>query len=117
MKNSSWKLKHVGIALIAAIILAVLSVQVERTGPGMVQYGNLCGAPTSEPCYQPALTGGFPVAYLYDAPGVSRERQLSFVEDKLQVGALVSDIAIYFGILALVPWVVSRRSTVKSDAN
>ena len=114
MKNSSSKLKLLGLALIAAVILAFLSVRVERTGPDLVQYGNLCGASTSDPCYKPALTGGFPVAYLYDAPGVSRERQLSFVEDKLHVGALVGNIAVYFAILALIALAASRRSMVKS---
>lgn len=113
MKNSSSKLKLLGLALIAAVILAFLSVQIERTGPDLVQYGNLCGASTSDPCYKPALTGGFPVAYLYDAPGVSSERQLSFVEDKLHVGALAADVAAYFAILVLIAWATSRRSVVK----
>ena len=113
MKNSSSKLKLLGLAFIAAVILALLSVKVERTGADLVQYGNMCGASTSDPCYKPALTGGFPVAYLYDAPGVSRERQLSFIEDKLHVGALVANVAVYFAILVLIAWTISRLLVVK----
>lgn len=113
MKKSSSKLMLLGVALITAVVLAFLSAQFERTGPEQVQYGNLCGASTSDPCYKPALTGGFPVAYLYDAPGVAVERQLSFVEDKLHLGALVANVALYFAILVLISWAVSRRSVVK----
>jgi hypothetical protein len=86
MKNTLLKPSLLGLALIAAITLALVSVYVERTGPDLVQYGNLCGAAALDPCYKPALKGGFPVAYLFDAPGVSRERQLAFGEDKLHVG-------------------------------
>ncbi|MES2318181.1 MAG: hypothetical protein V4631_11870 [Pseudomonadota bacterium] len=108
------KLKLVGLALIAAIILAFLSVHVERTGPDLVEHGNLCGPSTSDPCFKPALTGGFPVAYLHDAPGVSRERQLSFGEDKLHLVALVANVAVYFAILVLIAWAGSRRSADKA---
>lgn len=85
----------------AAITLALGSAHVERIGPRLVQYGNLCGPGAADPCYQPELKGGFPVAFLFDAPGVSRERQLAFGEDKLVVGALVLDIAVYFALALL----------------
>lgn len=75
---------------------------------GPEQYGNLCGATGSDPCYELALKGGLPVAYLFDAPGVSVEHQLSFVEDNLVVGAFVVDVAIYFIISMLFVAFVSR---------
>src|SRR5437764_11469751 len=93
------KLRLIGIALVSAITLAFLSVCVERMGPELAGYGNLCGPSAADPCYKPVLKGGFPVAYLFDAPGVSVERQLAFGEDKLFIGALVFDIAIYFAIV------------------
>jgi hypothetical protein len=62
------KLSLIGLVLISAITLALLSVYVERVGPELAQYGNLCGPRADVPCYKPALKGGFPVAYLFDAP-------------------------------------------------
>ena len=103
------KLSSIGVALISAITLAFMSVCVERVGPDLAAYGNLCGPSAADPCYKPALKGGFPVAYLFDAPGVSVERQLSFGEDTVFVGALVLDIAIYFAIALFAILVHSHR--------
>lgn len=103
------------LALMAAIVLALASVHVERIGPRLVQYGNLCGPIAADPCYQPELKGGFPVAFLFDAPGVSRERQLAFGEDKLDVGALVLDIAVYFVLALLAAHVHLRRRSGGAD--
>jgi hypothetical protein len=112
------KLSGIGLVLILAITLAFMSVFVERLGPELVQYGNLCGVASLDPCYKPALKGGFPVAYLFDAPGVSRERQLAFGEDNLYVGGLILDIAVYFAISMLIILVVSLcRSAFTSTAN
>jgi hypothetical protein len=90
-----------GLAVITAIVLTCMSVLVERTGPEMVAYGDLCGPTSHDPCYQPVLKGGFPVAWLYDAPGVSRERQLAFIEDKLHPGGFILDVVIYLGLCML----------------
>lgn len=95
-------------ALAFAITLAFLSAFVERTGPELVEYGNLCGLNASDPCYEPVLKGGFPVAYLFDAPGISVQHRLSFGEDELSIGALILDIAVYFGIALLVIPLVNR---------
>ncbi|MDB5937619.1 MAG: hypothetical protein JWQ01_4963 [Massilia sp.] len=117
MKTTLSKPSLMGLALIVAITLALMSVFIESTGPELVQYGNLCGAAALDPCYKPALKGGFPVAYLFDAPGSSRERQLAFGEDKLHVGALIADVAVNFAIFMAIAWVVSRRrSAVELDA-
>jgi hypothetical protein len=99
-----------GLALVTAITLAFLSVRVERAGPELVAYGNLCGPSAADPCYKPVLKGGYPAAYLFDAPGVSVERQLAFGEDELFVGALVLDIAIYFAITLFAMLFVSHRA-------
>jgi len=98
----------ISVAFISAITLAFLSVYVERVGPELAVYGNMCGPSGYDFCYKPVLKGGFPVAYLFDSPGVSRERVLAFGEDKLSMGALVLDIAIYFAIVVLVMLGVSR---------
>jgi hypothetical protein len=91
----------VGLALISAVTLAILSVFVESVGPELVQYG--------DSDFRPVLKGGFPVAYMFDMPGVSVERKLSFGEDILSVSALVLDIAIYFAIVLLAAIAISRK--------
>ena len=93
------------VCLALAITLAILSVFVERVGPELVQYG--------DSDFRPVLKGGFPFAYLFDAPGISVERQLAFVEDKLFAGALILDIAIYFVVVLLPILVVSRGRSAR----
>jgi hypothetical protein len=102
------KFISINVAFISAITLTLLSVHVERMGPELAVYGNLCSPSGSDFCYKLVLKGGFPLAYLFDAPGVSRERVLAFGEDKLSVGALALDIAIYFAIVVLVMLGVSH---------
>lgn len=116
MMGLSAKLSRVGISLALAIALAFLSVHVEHVGPEVAEYGNLCGPNATSPCYKQVLEGGFPAAYLFDAPGVSVERQLSFGEDQLFVRALVLDIAFYFVIALLGTQVISRRCPTQSAA-
>jgi hypothetical protein len=113
----SAKLSLTGLALVLAITLALLSACIERAGPELAQYGNLCGPRAVDPCYKPVLKGGFPVAYLFDAPGVSVERQLSFGEDKLFVDALILDIALYFAIVLLAVTVASQCRSLTHAAN
>jgi hypothetical protein len=107
------KLGLIAFAFITAIVLALVSSYVERIGPELAVYGNMCGPSGSDFCYKPVLKGGFPIAYLFDMPGVSVERELSFGEDILSVGALVLDIAIYFAIVLLVMRAVSRRRSAR----
>lgn len=95
------KLSSIGLSFIAAVVLALASAAFVQIGPEMVQYG--------DSDYRPVMKGGFPVAYLFDAPGISVERQLSFIEDKLSSGALVFDIAIYFGLVLLARLAFVRR--------
>jgi len=96
-----------GIALVSAITLALLSVYVERLGPELAEYGNLCGPNAAGPCYRSVVKGRFPVAYLFDAPGVSVERQLSFGGDKLSMGALIIDVTVDWAIVLLAMLLVS----------
>jgi hypothetical protein len=104
------KIRLVLVAFALGNALALLSVLVEREGPKMLSYGNMCGANSSEECYKPALNGGFPLAYLTDMPGVSVQHQLSFGEDTLHPAALVLDIAFYTALTLFVGWLTSRGS-------
>jgi len=109
--NNIAKLCLMSLALIVAITLTLASVNIERVGPEQAAYGNLCGPYTDDPCLEPVLKGGFPFAYLFDAPGISVERQLAFIEDQLHIGALILDIAIYFAIVLAAMLAVHRAIT------
>ncbi len=102
------KLGLAGLALMSAVTLTLLSVSVERKGPELAPYGNLCGPRHHDLCYEPQLKGGFPIAYLFDSPGTSVERNLG-LEDKLVPGALFLDIALYFVIVLLAVRLVPFR--------
>ena len=79
-----------------AVALSAMSVFVQRTGPESAQYGNLCGPSSNDPCLEPVLKGGFPVAFLFDQPGVSVEHRLSIVEDTLNIDAFAENTVLYF---------------------
>lgn len=112
------KLILIGVALTIAITLTLWSVNVEHIGPELVAYENVCGPSGFDFCYKPVLKGGFPVAYLFDAPGISVERQLAFFDDNLSLGALVLDVAFYFAIVLLPMLAVLRCwSALKESAS
>jgi hypothetical protein len=110
VKAAARALRAACVALVLATALAVLSAWIHRVGPEQVVYSNLCGPTNSDLCYKPVLKGGFPFAYLFDAPGVSREDQLAFGEDNVHLGAFALDVALYFAAVVLVRWAVSRRT-------
>ena len=81
--------------LLSALLLTVISSHLERKGPELAAYGNLCGPTHDQLCMQPRLHGGFPLAYLFDAPGISVEGQLSFAEDEFRTAPFLFDLAVY----------------------
>jgi hypothetical protein len=118
MQNRPSKLGLAVLAFALASALALLSVFVERTGPELEQYGNLCGPRFDEPCYRPLLKGGLPLAYLFDMPGVSVEGQLSFGEDTLRPAAFLVDVGVYFTLILLSILLGSRcRAALVCGAN
>jgi len=94
--------------LIVALILSALSVLIERTGPELGQFGNLCGPTSDDPCLEPLLKGGYPVAYLFDTPGLSVEHRLSFGEDMFYLGAFTVNSAVYLFLLSAASFGVTR---------
>lgn len=98
---------------LVALLLASLSVFVERSGPEVVQYGNLCGKSGDEPCTRPVLSGGFPLPVLFDVPGVSVENRLAF-EDDFSPGAFVLDCLVYAVATGLLFHVIRR--SMRRDA-
>jgi hypothetical protein len=107
--------KVVTLALVAATAVALLTVRIQRTGPEQVVYSNLCGPTGDDLCYKPVLKGGFPVAYLFDAPGVSVEDQLAFFEDNFHPDAFGLDVALYLALILLGRWFVLRRRYASRD--
>jgi hypothetical protein len=102
----------------SAFASTCLSALIHRTGPQLVQVGNLCGAGGDAPCLQPVLKGGFPVAYIFDAPGVSVEGKL-FFEDDFYPWSFAFDFCIY--VLVMISIIeackrLTRRSTGQLSA-
>lgn len=90
------------LSFLLAFTLTVGSFFLQRNGPELIEFGNLCGSLPNELCYEPVLKGGFPIAYVFDAPGISVPRQLG-PEDSFSLGAFALDLAIYFflGLVAI----------------
>lgn len=105
----------VALGLVLATALALISARVQRIGPEQVVYSNLCGPTMNDLCYKPVLKGGFPVAYLFDAPGVSVEDQLAFGEDNVYLGGFALDVVVYFAVIVLGHRTVSRRRLSRSQ--
>jgi hypothetical protein len=105
-------LRRVGrgmLAFLLAFALTVLTVRVQRRGPEQVVFSNLCGPTQNDLCYRPVLKGGFPLAYLFDAPGVSVENQLAIGEDNLHAVPFAIDVAIWLAVVVLAGRAVARR--------
>lgn len=93
------RVRRFSVALGVAVALTLLSVRFQRTGPEQVVYSNLCGPDANDLCYRPVLKGGIPVAYLFDAPGISVENQLAFVEDDFHGGAFAIDVVLWLAAI------------------
>jgi hypothetical protein len=103
------KLASLTLEVILALVLALLSMRIQRVGPEQVVYSNLCGPTTSDLCYKPVLKGGFPFAYLFDAPGVSVEDQLAIPEDNFHSVPFTLDVALYFVAIVFARRAFTRR--------
>lgn len=109
----SFALRIAALSLAGAVALGTLSSFMEREGPELVDYGDICGVANNEPCLKPVLKGGFPIAYLFDRPGVSVERKLAFVEDRLEPWALALDVGIFWAAIVAVLRLSKRNKPFK----
>ena len=96
------------ISLLLSVILTGVSITIQKVGPEVGMYGNVCGPSGNEPCYQELLKGGFPIPYLFDNPGVSVRGQLSFFEDDFHVFPFILDNLFYIIVLGLVLIIASN---------
>lgn len=100
---------QVGLAFLLAFALTLLSVRVQRVGPEQAVTGHVCGPTRNDACFADVLKGGFPLAFLFDKPTISRPNQLGFGEDSFRPGAFALDVTIYLLALVLLLASVSRR--------
>jgi hypothetical protein len=96
--------------LLGALLLTLASMYWERRGPELVENGNLCGPNRDEICWEPALKGGLPLAWVRDIPTISVPGKLHWAEDRVDVAAFWIDVAFWFGVLALLRRVTPRAS-------
>ena len=89
------------LALLAAIVLAAFSVLVQRVGPEQAVTGNLCGPQQDELCRAPRVNGGFPLAFLFDNPGVSVPDQLGVGEDDFRWLPFLADVLFWLLLAVL----------------
>jgi hypothetical protein len=108
MPASFTKAKWVALSAVFALALTLLSSLVERKGPELASYGNLCGPSGNQDCVEQVLNAGYPLPYLFDQPGVSVERRLLFLQDNVRPLPLALDFFAYFAIAAAAILAVQR---------
>jgi hypothetical protein len=101
--------KTFALATVLALALTLLSSLVERKGPELASYGNLCGPSSDQDCLEPVLNAGFPFAYLFDQPGVSVERKLFILQDSFRPLPFILDFLVYLSVVSLVSFIARRR--------
>ena len=95
-----------GLALLFGLAFAACSRWHERVGPAPVAWheSEVCSFSPPRSCRDGVLQAGWPLAYLLDAPGVSRVGQLALVEDQFRPAAFGADAALG----AIVGWGLLR---------
>ena len=108
-------LKRILLMALFALVLTCASFWYQRRGPELVVTGNLCGPNTDQFCYEPAFKGGFPLAYIYDSPGISVYGKIALVEDRFLRGRFLIDVLAYFLVLMIAGRLYdARRRAVSS---
>jgi hypothetical protein len=114
--------KTFALATVLALALTLLSSLVEREGPELASYGNLCGLSSDQDCLEPVLNAGLPLAYLFDQPGVSVERKLFILQDNIRPLPFIMDFLVYLSVVSLASFIARRsrnkttRPVAQSDA-
>ena len=55
-----------GSLFLVVIVVTFYSSNLQRVGPELGVWGNVCGESGNELCYKPALNGGFPFPYFFE---------------------------------------------------
>jgi hypothetical protein len=104
-------LKSFALAVVYALSLTLLSSFVERVGPELASYGNLCGPSSDQACLEPVPNAGLPFAYIFDIPGESVERRLNFLQDGIRPLPFALDFFVYFSLVVFTFFIRGRRRT------
>ena len=99
---------RLALALLLALTFTLLSSAIERKGPELASYGNLCGPNSDQDCLEPILNAGFPFAYLFDVPGVSVERKLFIVQDTIRPIPFALSFLVYLALPGIISVAVRR---------
>ena len=102
IKSDRVDLAIVMVSLSIAIAITILSSNIQRIGPALRSYGNVCGPSGNELCYMPVLNGGFPFPYFFDNPLISVRGTLDFFEDEFRVLPFLIDVILIGAILSAV---------------
>ena len=96
--------------LVVAVSLATLSLRLERVGPTPVNWDQeLCAPEPLHPCAQGVLQGGWPLAFLFDRPGISVMGKLGFFEDLFRLRTFAFDAVVIWLPLWALANIVTRR--------
>ena len=93
-------LRYLIFALVIVVLLSAASVGIQRQGPEVGVFSNLCGPNRNEACQHPLMNGGFPVGFFYDRPGIPVEDRLG-LEDQFRLLPFLGDMVFYFGLLSI----------------
>ena len=94
------RLAFVITSLVIAFALTIYSSNIQRVGPAIRGFGNVCGPSGEERCYEPVLNAGFPLPYFFDNPSISARGNLSLLEDEFRILPFLIDFYL-FGIVSL----------------
>lgn len=94
--------KRVLIFLLLAIMFTLASFAIQRYGPEVGTYGNVCGPTGDQACTHVLLNAGFPLGYIFDNPSISvRDQLMPIIEDEFRIIPFLLDTVFYAVILSL----------------
>jgi hypothetical protein len=93
---------------LVAIVITIFSSNIQRVGPEMGVWGNVCGESGNELCYEPVLNGGFPFPYLIDNLGVSVPGALHYAEDEFRLIPFMLDVILMSVFLSAI-FIISKE--------
>jgi hypothetical protein len=90
------------VILSIAIVITLATFAIQRHGPEIGTYGNVCGSTGDQPCTHILLNAGYPLGYVFDNPSVSvRDKLMPIIEDEFRIIPFILDTIFYAVALSL----------------
>jgi hypothetical protein len=96
------------VILSIAIVITLATFAIQRHGPEVGTYGNVCGSTGDQPCTHILLNAGYPLGYVFDMgyvfdnPSVSvRDKLMPIIEDEFRIIPFILDTIFYAVALSL----------------